>query len=66
MLPMSMSVPSGRTRNPTKSADLRTIGGGSVTVGREMARLAAGLLKRVHVELGGNAGLVVLEDADVE
>jgi benzaldehyde dehydrogenase (NAD) len=39
---------------------------GSVTAGREVARLAAGLLKRVHLELGGNAALVVLEDADVE
>ena len=39
---------------------------GSVTAGREVARLAAGLLKRVHLELGGNAALVVLEDADLE
>jgi benzaldehyde dehydrogenase (NAD) len=39
---------------------------GSVTAGREVARLAAGLLKRVHLELGGNSALVVLEDADLE
>ena len=39
---------------------------GSVAAGREVARLAAGLLKRVHLELGGNSALVVLEDADVE
>ena len=39
---------------------------GSVTAGKEVAQLAAGLLKRVHLELGGNAALVVLEDADVE
>jgi benzaldehyde dehydrogenase (NAD) len=39
---------------------------GSVTAGREVARLAAGLLKHVHLELGGNAALVVLEDADIE
>ncbi len=39
---------------------------GSVTVGREIARLAAGLLKRVHLELGGNSALVVLADADLE
>jgi benzaldehyde dehydrogenase (NAD) len=39
---------------------------GSVTAGREVARLAAPLLKRVHLELGGNSALVVLEDADVE
>jgi benzaldehyde dehydrogenase (NAD) len=39
---------------------------GSVNAGREVARLAAGLLKRVHLELGGNSALVVLEDADLE
>lgn len=39
---------------------------GSVTAGKEVAQLAAGLLKRVHLELGGNSALVVLEDADVE
>jgi benzaldehyde dehydrogenase (NAD) len=39
---------------------------GSVAAGREVARLAAPLLKRVHLELGGNSALVVLEDADVE
>jgi acyl-CoA reductase-like NAD-dependent aldehyde dehydrogenase len=31
-----------------------------------MRLLAAGLLKRVHLELGGNSALVVLEDADLE
>jgi benzaldehyde dehydrogenase (NAD) len=39
---------------------------GSVTAGREVARLAADRLKRVHLELGGNSALVVLEDADIE
>jgi benzaldehyde dehydrogenase (NAD) len=39
---------------------------GSATAGKEVAQLAAGLLKRVHLELGGNSALVVLEDADVE
>ena len=39
---------------------------GSVNAGREVARLAAGLLKRVHLELAGNSALVVLEDADLE
>ena len=39
---------------------------GSVTAGRKVAQLAAGMLKRVHLELGGNSALVVLEDADVE
>jgi benzaldehyde dehydrogenase (NAD) len=39
---------------------------GSVSAGRAVARLAAPLLKRVHLELGGNSALVVLEDADLE
>ena len=39
---------------------------GSVAGGREVARLAGPLLKRVHLELGGNSALVVLEDADLE
>jgi len=39
---------------------------GSVSAGREVAKLAAPLLKRVHLELGGNSALVVLDDADVE
>jgi benzaldehyde dehydrogenase (NAD) len=39
---------------------------GSVAAGREVARLAAPLLKRVHLELGGNSALVVLPDADLE
>ena len=38
---------------------------GSVAAGREVAKLAAPLLKRVHLELGGNSAVVVLEDADV-
>jgi len=39
---------------------------GSVAAGRQVARLAAPLLKRLHLELGGNSALVVLEDADLE
>lgn len=39
---------------------------GSAAAGRAVAALAAPLLKRVHLELGGNCALVVLEDADVE
>jgi benzaldehyde dehydrogenase (NAD) len=39
---------------------------GSVAAGREVARLAAPLLKRLHLELGGNSALVVLADADLE
>jgi betaine-aldehyde dehydrogenase len=38
---------------------------GSVRAGREVARTAADDLKRVHLELGGNAPVVVFDDADV-
>ena len=39
---------------------------GSAAAGRAVAELAAPLLKRVHLELGGNSALIVLEDADLE
>ena len=38
---------------------------GSVRAGREVAVAAAGDLKRVHLELGGKAPVVVFDDADV-
>jgi benzaldehyde dehydrogenase (NAD) len=38
---------------------------GSVAAGRAIAELAAPRLKRVHLELGGNSALVVLDDADL-
>ena len=37
---------------------------GDVATGREVARAAAGTLKRVHLELGGKAPVIVLDDAD--
>ena len=39
---------------------------GSTRGGRAVARLAAEHLKRVHLELGGNSALIVLDDADLE
>ncbi|MFG2827205.1 aminobutyraldehyde dehydrogenase [Streptomyces sp. NPDC048434] len=39
---------------------------GSVRAGREIAATAAADLKRVHLELGGNAPVLVHEDVDVE
>jgi benzaldehyde dehydrogenase (NAD) len=39
---------------------------GSTPAGRAIARTAGEQLKRVHLELGGNSALIVLEDADVE
>jgi betaine-aldehyde dehydrogenase len=37
---------------------------GSVRAGREVARAAAADLKRVHLELGGKAPVIVFDDAD--
>jgi benzaldehyde dehydrogenase (NAD) len=39
---------------------------GSTATGRRVAELAARHLKRVHLELGGNSALVILDDADIE
>jgi betaine-aldehyde dehydrogenase len=39
---------------------------GSVRAGREVATAAAKDLKRVHLELGGKAPVIVFDDADVE
>ena len=39
---------------------------GSTRAGRAVARLAGEHLKRVHLELGGNSALIVLDDVDVE
>ncbi|HEV7750346.1 MAG TPA: gamma-aminobutyraldehyde dehydrogenase [Baekduia sp.] len=37
---------------------------GSVATGKDIARAAADTLKRVHLELGGKAPVIVLDDAD--
>ena len=39
---------------------------GSTRVGRRIAQTAAGLLKKVSLELGGNNALLVLDDADLD
>ena len=39
---------------------------GSVRAGMEVAKAAANDLKRVHLELGGKAPVVVFEDADIQ
>ncbi|MFC7344850.1 aldehyde dehydrogenase family protein [Saccharopolyspora griseoalba] len=39
---------------------------GSTRAGRAIAKAAADRLKRVHLELGGNSALLVLDDVDVE
>jgi benzaldehyde dehydrogenase (NAD) len=39
---------------------------GSTTVGRQIAKTAGELLKKVSLELGGNNALIVLDDADLD
>jgi 1-pyrroline dehydrogenase len=39
---------------------------GDVATGKEVARAAADTLKRVHLELGGKAPVLIFDDADVE
>ena len=39
---------------------------GDVATGKEVARAAANTLKRVHLELGGKAPVIVFDDADLE
>ena len=39
---------------------------GSTAAGRAVAELAARHLKRVHLELGGNSAMLVLDDVDVD
>ena len=39
---------------------------GSTAAGRKVGALAGQHLKRVHLELGGNSALIVLEDADLD
>jgi succinate-semialdehyde dehydrogenase/glutarate-semialdehyde dehydrogenase len=39
---------------------------GSTNVGKILAKLAAGTLKRVSLELGGNAPFIVFDDADID
>jgi betaine-aldehyde dehydrogenase len=39
---------------------------GDVATGKEIARTAADTLKRVHLELGGKAPVLIFDDADIE
>ncbi len=39
---------------------------GSTAAGRKVGELAGRHLKRVHLELGGNSALVILDDADID
>ncbi len=39
---------------------------GSVGAGKAVARASADSLKRVHLELGGKAPVIVFDDADID
>ena len=55
-------VGAGIVRHP----DVRMVSlTGDVATGKEIARAAASTLKRVHLELGGKAPVVVFDDADL-
>ena len=60
-----------RRRRPGRAADRRARGRsawsritGDVETGKTIARTAADTLKRVHLELGGKAPMVIFDDAD--
>ena len=56
-------VGAGLVRHPGVSMVSLT---GDVATGKEVARAAATTLKRVHLELGGKAPVIVFDDADLE
>ncbi len=56
-------VGAGIVRHPGVSMVSLT---GDVATGKEVAKAAASTLKRVHLELGGKAPVVVFDDADLE
>src|SRR2546426_402828 len=56
-------VGSGLVRHPGVAMVSLT---GDVATGREVAKAAAQTLKRVHLELGGKAPVIVFDDADLE
>ncbi len=56
-------VGAGIVRHPGVSMVSLT---GDVATGKEVARAAASTLKRVHLELGGKAPVVVFDDADLQ
>ncbi|HEX3589441.1 MAG TPA: benzaldehyde dehydrogenase [Pseudonocardiaceae bacterium] len=62
VLPGGAEVGEALVRDPA----IRTISfTGSTAAGRRVGELGGKLLKRVHLELGGNSGLIVLDDVDV-
>ena len=63
VLPGGVDVGEALVRHPQVPVIAFT---GSTVGGQAIARTAADLLKRVHLELGGNSALIILDDVDVE
>lgn len=55
----------GSALAPHSDVDMTSLTG-SISSGRAVARTAADTLKRVHLELGGKAPVVVFDDADLD
>jgi acyl-CoA reductase-like NAD-dependent aldehyde dehydrogenase len=58
-------VPTGASIVKHPDVDMVSLTG-EVTTGKEVARTAADTLKRVHLELGGKAPVLVFDDANLE
>jgi benzaldehyde dehydrogenase (NAD) len=63
MLPGGGDVGEALVRHPAVRVISFT---GSTAVGRRVATLGGEHLKRIHLELGGNSAMVVLDDADLD
>ena len=66
----STSSPARAPRSATRSSAIRGVGMISVTgdtdTGKHIARIAADSVKRLHLELGGKAPIIVFDDADLD
>jgi 1-pyrroline dehydrogenase len=58
-------VPAGSSLVSHRDVDMVSLTG-DVATGKEVARAAADTIKRVHLELGGKAPVLIFDDADVE
>lgn len=66
-LQLVFGVPSEVSRQLIAAPEIRKVSfTGSVPVGRQLAQLAATHLKRITLELGGHAPVIVCADADIE
>jgi len=66
LLTAKVPKPGMLKRSPLRNSPAMVSVTGSVRAGMEVAASAAAGVKRVHLELGGKAPVVVFDDADVE